>query len=80
LRTIEEEEEEEEEEEYVIDQLRGIAITMIDKMEYKHTIYIITTRKYKCTLLTFSVLFQFRNFAIILKFVKYITPPFLIFP
>jgi hypothetical protein len=25
-------------------------------------------------------LFQFRNFAIILKFVKYITPPFLIFP
>jgi hypothetical protein len=25
---------------------RGIAITMIDNMEYKHTMYIITTRKY----------------------------------
>ena len=46
-----EEEEEEEEEEYFTDQLRthkghGIAITMIDNMEYKHTMYIITTRKY----------------------------------
>jgi hypothetical protein len=40
----------EEEEEYVIDQIRGIAIIMIDNMEYKHTMYIITTRKYKCTL------------------------------
>jgi hypothetical protein len=41
---------EEEEEEYFIDQLRthkgNIAITMIDNMEYKHTMYIITTRKY----------------------------------
>jgi uncharacterized membrane protein YpjA len=26
--------------------LKGIAITMIDNMEYKHTMYIITTRKY----------------------------------
>jgi hypothetical protein len=25
---------------------RGIAITMIDKMEYIHTMYIITTGKY----------------------------------
>jgi hypothetical protein len=31
---------------------------------------------YKCTLLTFPVLFQFRNFAIILKLIKSITPPF----
>lgn len=35
---------------------------------------------YKCTLLTFPVLFQFRKLAIILKLIISITPPFLIFP